>query len=266
VIGVTAGVVHGCCGWGGAQIIKPALISGLGLNTLAANGASLTALAFGSTTGASKFFASDSANIKISLAIALPSVIGARLGVRLAQKLSNDALSLIFNGMSVLFIPMHFFVQKYKETRISTGQSQSSEDDGPEALMKHIIYGGFMGTISSLMGVGGAPLTMSYLTLATDLPHHKIQGTMMIAIVPAVVTSATTLIYSGHVPIAVAAAVCAGSITGSYFGAELALRLSEKQLRDCYMASLVVLGGRSIFGAAGNLSKLMKNYISSSKR
>ena len=37
-----------------------------------------------------------------------------------------------------------------------------------------------MGILSALMGVGGAPLCMSYLTVATDLPHHLVQGWSMV--------------------------------------------------------------------------------------
>ena len=262
-VGILAGITHGLCGWGGAQVIKPALISGLGITTLASNGISLTSLACASSTAAFKFTTSDCTNLKIAAAIALPSVVGARIGVRLAQKLPNDVLSLIFNGMSVLFIPMHFLVQQYRDRQPLNGDKEHNceRNEGNYALMQHAAFGTSMGIISSLMGVGGAPLTMSYLTMATDLHHHEVQGTMMVAVMPAVVTSAVSLLLAGHIPLLLALAVCCGSISGSAIGAEIALKLSEKQLRDCYMASLVILGGRSVFGAIGNISKLRKSHI-----
>jgi len=43
------------------------------------------------------------------------------------------------------------------------------------AIVQHMCYGLFSGVLSALMGVGGAPLTMSYLTLNTALPHHLVQ-------------------------------------------------------------------------------------------
>lgn len=57
------------------------------------------------------------------------------------------------------------------------------------------------------------------------------------------------------------AAVALGSSVGSYAGAEFALYLSEAQLRQLYMASLVVLGGRSLVGAVGNVHRLSRGYF-----
>lgn len=56
-------------------------------------------------------------------------------------------------------------------------------------------------------------------------------------------------------------AVALGSSVGSYAGAEFALYLSEAQLRQLYMASLVVLGGRSLLGAIGNVRRLSRGYF-----
>jgi uncharacterized membrane protein YfcA len=269
-VGAAAGFTLGLCGWGGAQIIKPALTSGLGISQLAANGTSLTSLAFASTTSAIQFASSDNANWQIAAAIALPSVFGARMGVRMSQKLSSDALALIFNGMSVILIPTHFFVQQYRENHphphAHAGENEALMTSGSPppfpnwAFAQHAAFGASMGVISSLMGVGGAPLVMSYLTIATDLPHHEVQGTMMLSVVPAVITSAASLMFGGHTPLRLATAVCCGSVAGSAAGAHVALGLSEKQLRDIYMASLVLLGGRSFVAAIGNISRLTKGF------
>jgi uncharacterized membrane protein YfcA len=56
-------------------------------------------------------------------------------------------------------------------------------------------------------------------------------------------------------------AVAVGSSVGSYAGAEFALYLSEAQLRQLYMASLVILGGRSLVGAVGNVYRLSRAYL-----
>ena len=115
-----------------------------------------------------------------------------------------------------------------------------------------------MGLISSLMGVGGAPLTMSYLTLSADMPHHMVQGTMMVSVLPPILTSVISLAASGHTPPALAAAVCTGSTVGAYAGAEFALTLTESQLRTLYMLSLVGFGGRTFVAAVGNIRRLVR--------
>ena len=52
----------------------------------------------------------------------------------------------------------------------------------------------------------------------------------------------------------------ARSMCGSGCGAEVALRLDEDTLRNIYMASLVVLGGRSFVSAVSAASRLLRKF------
>ena len=121
-------------------------------------------------------------------------------GCSIAGKLSADQLSLIFNGGSVLLLPTHYLVQ---HSRHSSSYSEAAEAvaeapaaaaattmlhdiQRPLALLGHACFGFGTGVVSALMGVGGLPVVMSYLTLASPLPHHLIQGTAMCAVVSAV--------------------------------------------------------------------------------
>ena len=108
------------------------------------------------------------------------------------------------------------------------------------------------------MGVGGLPITMTYLTVATALPHHLVQGTAMTAMAPAVLVSAVTRARGGHTPLALAAAVTAGSLAGSTVGAEVALSLSEERLRELFMLSLLILGGNACRRAVINLQSMYR--------
>ena len=323
-IGFVAGLTFGIVGWGGAQIIKPSLTSFLGISQIAANGASITSLSFASTVSSAKFFFSDQSDLRTAAIIALPGIIGARVGVRIAQRMSSDLLAFIFNAGSVVLIPTHFLVQQWrtnnpmadrtdreysplqwmvpppsKEEKESKSKvldldllylsgdygSESAPASGTTTtvlsrayqnatsyysaanaagyspnpmILQHGLFGVSMGVLSALMGVGGAPLTMSYLTVATQLPHHKVQGTMLLSTLPAILTSAFTLGMSGSTPLGITAAVCVGSSIGSSVGSSVALFLTEEQLRQLFMVSLVVLGGRSFISAVGNVRSFMK--------
>jgi uncharacterized membrane protein YfcA len=114
------------------------------------------------------------------------------------------------------------------------------------------------------MGVGGLPLTMSYITEATHLPHHYVQGTACCALIPSILVSAVSRIHA--IPVTTASYVALGAMAGGYGGAKLALNLTENQLRHLYMASLVIFGGRSAFDAARNLKHILAKSHKGGKR
>ena len=120
------------------------------------------------------------------------------MGVRLAQRLSSDALSLVFNGFSVVLIPTHLLVQRWKQNSAAEFDPVCTATTGtvpPEAMRavpegssvlpsltwahaQHAIFGSGLGVLSALMGVGGLPLAVSYLTVFTACPHHLVQVTL----------------------------------------------------------------------------------------
>jgi len=154
--------------------------------------------------------------------------------------MSGDALSLVFNGASVLLIPFHLIVQRWKQghavadavvadngviskrdaadaelpphasqlsppasasttasvqlppsstTMQLTNSSSCTEriqhwcnnSSSPLAwpqlpkLAQYACFGGGLGILSALMGVGGLPIAVSYLTVFSDCPHHLVQ-------------------------------------------------------------------------------------------
>ncbi len=121
-------------------------------------------------------------------------------------------------------------------------------------LMQHVSCGVISGTISALIGVGGLPITMSYLTEATDLPHHYVQGTAVCALIPSIVVSTVSIM--NVMPLATASCVAMGGVVGGYGGAKVALSLSEDQLRYVYMGSLLLFGGRSSVAAVRNIRRI----------
>lgn len=277
--GVAAGSTVGTVGWGGAQVLIPSLtakVSSLaGYSQLSATGISLTSLSTSTFTSGYKFWNEGQVHVPFAMMIGLPAVFSARLGTLLARRLSGDALALIFNACSIVLIPTHFWIQDRAKHRRQQKQQplhhQEQEQhtnkkveamsgfydvrENPAILFQFVSFGFFQGILSSLMGVGGLPLSMSYLTEMTNLDHHCVQGTAVCAVLPSILTSAASRVHA--IPLAPAGFVCFGAIIGGYGGAKLALSLSNDQLHYLYMGSLLVFGGRSMVGALINIRRLL---------
>ncbi|KAL7532530.1 hypothetical protein ACHAWF_004170 [Thalassiosira exigua] len=306
-VGTVAGVTSGLVGWGGAQIVIPSMSYPGPLasySQLSATGIALSSLSLSSLSSGYRFWTDDQVNVPVAVMIGLPAVFSARVGTRLAKRLSGDALQLFFNGFSLLLIPTHFWIQRRRQALSASACSEvdtcSSSDDfrfeqkkgrnpyivgdvefyvqsdekssrnstalgsmndrfwetglNNPILMQHVSFGLFSGMLSSLMGVGGLPLTISYLTVNTDLHHHEIQGTAVVALVPAILMSAASRISA--IPPAAAACVAAGAFGGGLGGAKLALGISEDNLRHLFMGSLCFFGGINMMGAARNIQRI----------
>ncbi|CAB9523244.1 Sulfite exporter TauE/SafE [Seminavis robusta] len=266
-----------------------------GYTQLTATGISLTSLSTSVMTGGYKFWNSDHVNVPVALMVGIPAVLSARVGTLWAKKLSGDALALIFNSCSIVLLPTHFWIQERAKKRrqqqliqeednkppqestttittktndppnvvydntndllLKQSQQQQQSDYHYEKFLHFASFGLFQGILSSVMGVGGLPLSMSYLTEMTTLDHHTVQGTAMCAVIPSILTSAVSRMHA--IPLVTAGVVCGGAILGGYGGAQLALALDSEQLRQLYMTSLVLFGGRSMLGAAANLRRLL---------
>jgi len=307
-VGSAAGATVGLVGWGGAQIIIPAMAwshpNYAGLSQLAATGVSLTSLSVSTLSSGWEYWREGNVNVPLAAVIGASSTLSALWGTRLAQRLSGPALALVFDGLSVFMIPTHYWIQCRAEERKSpssaAGQSSlgmsssatSSKERAQSAItagadtcaepvsasrksctpdrptlfgipttiagapiLQHVMFGALSGVVSALMGVGGLPLTVSYITVAARLEHHLVQGTAICAVVPAVTMSALSRM--SVVPPMTAMVVSVGAATGGYIGAKGALYLTEDTLRHLYMGSLVIFGGRAVFGAGKNIFRVL---------
>jgi uncharacterized membrane protein YfcA len=248
------GACVGLVGWGGGQFIIPSLTSAAGLSQLAASATSIVSLTGAAVMSAATFAASGSADLQSAALIGIPSIGGARLGVLVARRLSPDVHALCFNGLSTLMLPAHLLIQGARQRH----EDRQRSPNPPLAM--HAAFGGFAGFVSAIMGVGGGPLVMSYLTLATPLEHHLVQGTAACAVAPGMCAASLSHACAGTVSLGVASIVTAGAALGALGGTRAALWLSEEQLRTVYMASLVLLGGRAFVAALSNVASITRRW------
>lgn len=294
-VGCLSGTTFGLVGWGGAAIVTPLLTLPTpvaNMSQFSASGVTLSTLAVSTVSSGYKYWKNDCVDVTLALCIAIPSMVAARAGTHLARKLSNDALALIFNGSSVIMIPAHYWIQQRASQRAAKLSLDDQKDErinrnvDPSILptvssvtinptwsivvldktplcstitnkmLQHACFGLCAGLYSSLRGIGGLPLAVSYITEATHLPHQYVQGTAICAVIPPILTSAFSR--RDMIPKKISAWVGFGAFLGGHVGATMAMHLSEERLRQLYMGFLVLFGGRSFCGAAFNIRNLYR--------
>jgi len=111
LIGLTAGVVSGLFGVGGAILIIPGLVLLAGLSQHAAQGTSLGALLLPvGLLGALQYYKRGEVNIPYAAIIAVGLFLGALLGAKLAGSLSDTSLRRAFGGfLAVVAARLLFF-------------------------------------------------------------------------------------------------------------------------------------------------------------
>jgi hypothetical protein len=102
-IGIVAGVAAGMFGIGGGLIIVPALVLLYGLSQHAAVGTSLGAILLPvGALGAWVYYRNGNLNVRYSLLIAAGLLVGAFLGAKLVQPVSDLTLRRLFGGFLLL--------------------------------------------------------------------------------------------------------------------------------------------------------------------
>ncbi|HEU5260308.1 MAG TPA: sulfite exporter TauE/SafE family protein [Gemmatimonadales bacterium] len=112
VIGLTAGVVSGLFGVGGAVVIVPGLVLLLGLPQHTANGTSLAALVVpaGILIGALEYYKRGQVNVPYAAVIAVGLLLGALVGAKLAGMVDELALRRGF-AVFLMVVALRLFVR-----------------------------------------------------------------------------------------------------------------------------------------------------------
>ena len=106
--------------------------------------------------------------------LSLPSMATAAIGARLALRMSDGALKVVFGAAVAALAP--YFAHTAVVGKRTAEVSSSSTPSKATEQMRHAIAGTAMGFATGLVGVGAGPIVVTYLSIFTDLSQREVTG------------------------------------------------------------------------------------------
>jgi len=112
----------------------------------------------------------------------------------------------------------------------------------------YLLLGLIAGSLSGLIGIGGAIIIIPSLVLLFGLSQHTAQGTALALMVPPIgLLAAWTYYKQGFVDFKIAGLICLGFFFGGLVGAKFATDIPEDILRKVFGVILLAASLRMIF-------------------
>lgn len=260
--GIIAGIVGSLTGLGGATVLVPVLTLFYGIPIIFATGASLVSTIATSAGSASAYTKQKITNVKIGIGLEIATTAGAIVGSLTAVYVysnSFDWVIYIIFGL-VLLISLIPTVQrgKYEEPPLkppdwSTKLFQLVGSYFDKRLGRKISYTGirwwlaeiimfFAGLISGLLGIGSGALKVLGMDWAMNLPMKVTTTTSNFMIGITAATGSSIYWYEGYIQVFIAAATAIGVLIGSFIGAKILMRITNKNVRWIFFTILSFLG------------------------
>lgn len=260
--GIAAGIIGSLTGLGGATVLVPLLSLFYGIPIIFATGASLVSTIATSAGSASAYTRQKITNVKIGIGLEIATTLGAIVGSLTAVYVYNNSFDWIIYVIFgvVLLTSLIPTVQrgKFEEPPLkrpdwTTKLFQLTGSYFDKKLGKKISYTGirwwlaeiimfFAGLISGLLGIGSGALKVLGMDWAMNLPMKVTTTTSNFMIGITAATGSTIYWYEGYVQIFIAAATALGVLIGSYFGAKILMRITNKNVRWIFFTILSFLG------------------------
>jgi uncharacterized protein len=235
-VGVIAGFTAGLFGVGGGIVIVPALVVLARYDQRTAHATSLAAIVLISASGAIGYARAGEVDWAIAGAMLAGGLVGAPLGARLLDRVSERSLQLGFAGLLVI-----------TAVRLALGDPAAADDVAVTGIGQIAGYAGLglvAGLAAGLMGVGGGIVTVPVLTIVAGLPLVLAKGTSLAAIVPTAVVGTVRNHRAGRVDLRAAGVVGAGGVLSALAASQISLGLDPDVSSALFALLLLVTAVR----------------------
>lgn len=247
LIGLMVGFLIGLTGLGGGVLLLPILIFGLRIPAIVAVGSDAAFNFVTKIPSSAVHLLKGTVRRKVALALAVGSVPGSIMGVRLLQHLrvlyGDGVNSFIKSAVGILLIVVSslLLLQRRIEQQVANRPPTAKSFTGMA------IIGLIAGFLVGMTSVGSGSIIMMLLLMFYSYPPKVMVGTDIVHAV--VLTGVTSFLHFrlGNVDPRLVAYLLIGSIPGGILGSYLSTRVPVLWLRRILCAILLTTGARMLW-------------------
>jgi uncharacterized protein len=227
--------LSGLFGVGGGILIVPGLVLLLRMNQRVAHATSLAAIVPIAASAVAGYALEGSIDWPAAVWLASGAAVGAVIGARALQRLSDRTLRQAFGGfllLSALALLLH----------ISDGTGRG--DLGPALAAGLVAAGLISGVLAGLLGVGGGIIIVPALILLFAFPNAVARGTSLVVIMPTAIAGTLQNVRKRLADLRTAVWVGLGGVVAAFAASLVSVRLDPRVSSILFAALLVAVASR----------------------
>jgi hypothetical protein len=262
--GAVVGLLGSVLGIGGGIFVVPLLVLAFGIPIHQAVGVSLAAIVAASSAVASVNVERGLANMRLGVALELPTALGSIAGAVLAGVLAPGLLQFLFSLVLFPVAALMFLKGRRPAGGLPAGTKAPEAGGGAmdaaffdPSLNAHTSYrvrnfgpamfiSFFAGILSGLLGLGGGVVQVPVMNLLCGVPIKAAAATSNFVIGVSAAASALIYFRKGWLAPDLAAVIVAGVLVGSFVGVRILYKARSERIQTAFAALVLLVALRML--------------------
>ena len=270
-LGLAVGLLSGLFGVGGGFLMTPLLIM-FGIPSTVAAATDSNQIVAASTSGTYAHWKVGNVDFKMGLYLLAGGFIGGLVGVqaiKILHAMGNADFVIKMTYVLMLgIVGTYMFIESLISMRKKKAEAVKAEKESTmtkflkslplqthfeksgvtHSLLLPVIFGGFVGILAAIMGVGGGFLMVPVMVYILRMPMHVVVGTSLFQILFNCIEVTFLQAYTNHsVDFILAVLLLLGSTVGAQVGAVAGRKLKGEQLKIILAVIVLVVTVKIVF-------------------
>ncbi|HAK87478.1 MAG TPA: permease [Nitrospiraceae bacterium] len=280
-LGLVVGLLSGLFGVGGGFLMTPLLIM-LGIPATVAAATDSNQIVAASTSGTYAHWKVGNVDFKMGFHLLIGGFVGGLFGVqaiKILRAMGNADFVIKMTYVLMLgIVGAYMFIESIQSMRKKKFEdSKPEKESGFSKVLKSlplqthyeksgvthsalvpVIFGGFVGVLAAVMGVGGGFLMVPVMVYILRMPMHVVVGTSLFQILFNCIEVTFLQAYTNHnVDFILAVLLLLGSTIGAQVGAVFGRKLKGEQLKIILAVIVLVVTVKIVFDLTTTPSLLL---------